>query len=789
MKYLSLCECGKNYPGDMRNCPHCGAPEWASSQAHVNPRDYGYDLETYPNCFTVRFIHIATDTRWRFEISEFVDDSVALIAFVMQLKACNARGVGYNNVGFDYPVLHRIVMGQMNDPRAIYDLAMPLIKGSKDEKFALQIWDNERLFEQLDLIMVWHYNKENPATGTEPTSLKALEIAMRMDEVEDLPFDVGTVLTRDEIEVLHTYNLKDVIATIFFYVRSLTQIKLREELSVTFGKSFMNHSNTKMGGDILIHECEKAGIEFYDYVGRTKHKRQTIRASINLAECIFPYVKFERPEFEAVRAYLASKTITETKGVLGNVDVTDWPKEFLATKEWFTTSFNIKKIKGRLISTNLHVMFGGIPVMFGTGGIHASVQSRVFESNTTHQIIDIDVASFYPNLAIQNRLHAEHLGVAFCDAYLGVYKTRKTYKKGSAENAAYKEALNANYGNSNQIHSVFLDPKFTMSITLNGQLLLCMLAEQLIKVPGLELIQLNTDGITYYCPREYIEHTRALCKWWEQLTKLELEEAQYSRMFIRDVNSYIAEYSIEEYLYNGKWYREKQLPVDKKGLESKYLPLERGGKLKRIGAYAHERMDENPGTREVPYGKDPSQLIVPKAAEAALVRGEDIRTFIMNHADNYDFMCRAKVPRSNRLVMRWPEYDAEMELNSIIRYYVSNDGGTLVKIAPPTGEIGTWKRATKVSDTLYNQVIVELSMRDIDFSDLDNVDSAGTPWDERIHTRNRSKHDKREMGISVGWRVTDCSNVKNFDRSTVNYDYYVEQAEKLVKPLLTPLSK
>lgn len=731
MKYLSLCECGKNYPGDMRNCPHCGAPEWASSQAHVNPRDYGYDIETYPNCFTMRVIHIATDTRWRFEISEFVDDSVALIAFVMQLKACNARGVGYNNVGFDYPVLHRIVMGQMNDPRAIYDLAMRLIKGSKDEKFALQVWDNERLFEQLDLIMVWHYNKENPITGTEPTSLKALEIAMRMDNVDDLPFPVGTVLNREQIEALHAYNEHDVIATIFFYVRSLTQIKLREELSVTFGKSFMNHSNTKMGGDILIHECEKAGIEFYDYIGRTKHKRQTIRASINLSECIFPYVKFERPEFEAVRAYLASKTITETKGVF----------------------------------TGLNAEVDGLKYYFGTGGIHASVESRIFVSNATHQIIDVDVASFYPNLAIQNRLHADHLGVAFCDAYEGVYKTRKTYKKGSAENAAYKEALNANYGNSNNAYSVFLDPKFTMSITLNGQLLLCMLVEQLIKVPGLEMIQANTDGVTYFCPREYIEHTRALCKWWEQLTKLELEEAQYSRMFIRDVNSYIAEYE--------------------------------SGKLKRIGAYAHERMDENPGTREVPYGKDPSQLIVPKAAEAALVRGEDIRTFIMNHADNYDFMCRAKVPRSNRLVMRWPEYDAEMELNSIIRYYVSNDGGTLVKIAPPTGEIGTWKRTTKVSDTLYNQVIAELesdiyekwcSVPSISPNECE-LDSAGIPWDERIHTKNRSKHDKREMGIAVGWRVTDCSNVKNFDRSTVNYDYYVEQAEKLVKPLLTPLSK
>lgn len=719
-KYLSLCDCGKTYPGDMNNCPHCGNPEWASSQAPVNPRDYAYDLETYPNCFTARFIHIATGNDWKFEISTRRNDLAELTQFVTQLKGCKARGVGYNNVGFDYPVLHRVITQYMVDPEEIYDLAINrLIKGSKDEKFALQVWDRDRLFEQLDLIMVWHYNKENPVTGTEPTSLKALEIAMRMDDIEDLPFDVGTVLTHDEMDELHRYNRHDVVATIYFYVRSLTQIKLREDLSKTFNKNFLNHSNTKMGGDILIHECEKAGITFFDKSAGKRVKRQTIRPSINLGECIFPYVRFERPEFEAVRALLASKTITETKGVF----------------------------KG------LNAEVDGLKYYFGTGGIHASVESRVFESNETHQIVDVDVASFYPNLAIKNRLHAEHLGVQFCDAYEGVYFTRKSYPKGSPENAAYKEALNANYGNSNNAYSVFLDPKFTMSITLNGQLLLCMLVEQMIKIPGLEMIQANTDGITYICPREYIEHTRALCKWWEELTCLELEEAQYSRMFINNVNSYIAEYE--------------------------------GGALKRIGAYAHERMDENPGTREVPYGKDPSGLVIPKAAEAALVHGTDIRTFIESHADDYDFMCRAKAPRSNKLVMRYAEYDnAEIECANIMRYYVTQHGGSLVKIAPPTGELGTWKRAAKVSDELYSQVVAEITGDRSYSADDPQLDSAGTPWDERIHTKNRSKHGKREMGICVGWRVTDCSNVANFDRSLIDYDYYVQEAEKLVKPLL-----
>ena len=194
------------------------------------------------------------------------------------------------------------------------------------------------------------------------------------------------------------------------------------------------------------------------------------------------------------------------------------------------------------------------------------------------------------------------------------------------------------------------------------------------------------------------------------------------------------------------------------------------GKIKRKGAYEYD----------IQWHQDSSALIVPKAAEAALVRGEDIRTFIENHKDDYDFMCRAKAPRSNRLVMRWPEYDnAEIDLANIVRYYVSNSGGSLVKIAPPTGELGTWKRAAKVSDATYSAVLAEINGSGGD------VDANGVPWDERIHTKNRSKHGVREMGVCVGWRVTDCSNVKNFDRSTVNYDYYVQEAEKLVKPLLT----
>lgn len=718
MSYLSLCDsaqdgCGKTFPSDLKNCPHCGQLEMFTISAHVNPRDYTYDIETYPNIFTCRFIHIATGKQWKFEISTRLNQYAEFAAFVHGLSTCGARGVGYNNVGFDYPVVHWMMHNPSCTVDQIYNYAMRIIDGmKKGDKFGFIVWDRDQLFPQVDLFKIHHFDN-----AAKMTSLKSLEFCMNMDSVEDLPFPVGQHLTPNQMDVLHDYNFHDTDATAMFYARTVDMIELREKLGEKFNQNFINMSDVKMGEQILITEMQKNGIECFEYINGRKSKKQTWRASIDLGKVIFPYVKFEHPEFERVRAYLASQTIKETKGLL----------------------------------TGLFAHVDGLKYAFGTGGLHASVDSTSIHSNETHQIVDVDVASFYPNMGIVNKLYPAHLGTQFCDAYLSVYETRKQYNKKThpMENGAFKLALNGAYGGSNNEYSPFYDPFYTMSITINGQLMLCMLVEQLIKIPNLSMIQANTDGVTFYCPHEYLEHSRAICRWWETLTCLELEEALYESMYIRDVNSYMAVYQ--------------------------------GGGVKRIGCYAYETAEERPGTREVPYNKDWSALIVPKAAEAALVYGKDIREFIMNHPIDRDFYMRAKVPRASTLVMRWPDINVEIELNNIIRYYVSNDGGSLFKKSPPTGENGSWKRKPKVSDSEYNAVIREIR----DNPHGTELDSLGIPHDTRIHTGNKSKHAERIMGISVGWKCTDCSDITNFDRSTLNYEYYIAEAEKIVKPLLT----
>ena len=655
-------------------------------------KDIDYDIETYPNIFTFLAVGRYSGTEWLFEISDRRNDLPALCEFIDQCGNQCVRGWGFNSIGFDYPVIHYIYEKRFFNITVedIYKKAMDIINGPFNDRFKHLVWESEWLFEQIDLFKVHHFDNVSKST-----SLKILEFNMGMNSIEDLPFPVGTILNDAQKDFLIKYNRHDVKATADFGRRSESAIKMRERLTIEFGMNMMNCSDVKIGEKILIHEIEKAGISTTNTINGKKVKKQTHHTSIKLVDTIFPYVRLEHPEFVRIKEYLEGQVITETKGVFNDL---------IATVD-------------------------GLEYKIGTGGLHASVDSQTVVSNETHQLIDVDVASYYPNMGIKNKLYPAHLGPEFCDAYDGVYQMRKKYPKSAPENGAYKLALNGAYGGSNNKYSPFFDTFYTMSITVNGQLLLLMLVEQMLKIPGLRMIQCNTDGITYLCPREHIEHTRAICKWWEQVTKLELEGVLYSHMFIRDVNSYIA--------------------------------VTESGKVKRIGAYAHVTAEQDISTRELPHHKNWSSRVVALAAEQALVHGKDVREFITNHINMMDFFLRTKVPRSASL-----EWGGET-VSNIVRYYISHGGKDLVKVMPPTGPVGSYKRANKLTDEYYNEVLAEV----------------GDQWDERIHTKNRSVHKERRGAVNKGYNVTLCNNIQQCAVMPINFEWYITETEKLVKPL------
>jgi len=564
------------------------------------------DTEIYPNCFLLVAQLCDTDITFTYEVSDSRNNSAELMSFLQWLQFNNGRAYGFNIVGFDGPLIHLFMrMGGKATPQTIYDKAQAIIDSQDDDKFTHTVRPSDRAFEWVDLYRINHFNNRARAT-----SLKTLEFNMRMDNIEDLPFPVGTSLSREQIDVLRHYCTHDVAATELFRTKNVNAIRLREELSLRYDRDMMNHDDVKIGSAIFEIALENAGVQLYDFGPNGRTPRQTRRSVIHLKECIPDWIKFDQPEFTRVLNWFKAQSITETKGVFTDVTAT----------------------------------VNGFTFVFGLGGIHGSVESEVIESDDEHIIIDLDVQSYYPNLSIKNRIYPEHLGEQFCDVYEQLFNARKSTKKGSSENAAYKLALNGTYGKSNDQFSVFYDPKFTMSITITGQLLLCILAEGLMTIPGLKIIQANTDGISIRVPRAnkvLVDLARAA---WQERTGLNLEEAVYKAMMIRDVNNYIAVYE--------------------------------DGSTKRKGAYEYK----------MGWHQNAGGLVVAKVAEKVLVEGAPIRQTVQQWPDIMDFMLRTKVPRSSYL--QW----GEERVQNTSRYYIAKGGKPLFKWMPPLKGKQDWRR-------------------------------------------------------------------------------------------------
>lgn len=581
--------------------------------------DYVFDIETYPNVFTLAVEHADAPLRWMFEISDWRNDSREIVAFLQFLKETDARMVGFNNLGFDYPVLHTLIRMGVSSAHTLYEKAMAII-GSQDEdgsKWMHLVKPSDQFVTQLDLFKIHHFDNKARAT-----SLKVLEFNMRSDSIEDLPFKVGTTLTREQVEVLKKYNQHDVAQTKAFYHKSLDMIHFREELTRKYARDFMNHNDTKIGKDYFVMKLEEAGVACYDYGDKGRTPRQTKRPVIHLRDAILPWIRFDQPEFNRVMDWLKAQSITETKGVF----------------------------------TDLTATINGFTFVFGLGGIHGSVESEIIESDDEHVIVDLDVTSYYPNLAITNGFHPAHLGKEFVHIYKHLFEQRKQYPKKSAESAMLKLALNGVYGDSNNQFSVFYDPLFTMSITLNGQLLLCLLAEGLMTIPGLRLIQVNTDGLTVRVPRSHKVLVDLARMAWQERTGLNLEEAIYKAMMIRDVNNYIG-------VFDPAFVK----PGD---------PT-----VKRKGAYEWK----------TGWHQNAGGLVIPKVAEKVLVEGAPIRQTVQQWPDIMDFMLRTKVPRSSYLAIEW-DGQPPQQLQNITRYYIAEGGGRLFKWMPPLKGKQEWRK-------------------------------------------------------------------------------------------------
>jgi len=482
--------------------------------------------------------------------------------------------------------------------KEIYSVAQEYFnKQKKSDKNFNPIKDSEVVIDQVDLFLIHHF--DNKARST---SLKMLEFNMRSEEIEDLPFPVGYAIKEEEIPILLKYNKKDVFETLKFYNESKEALILREELGKQFGFDCTNYNDTKIGKQLFIDRLEKENPGCcYSYGKFGRKINQTKRDKIVIKDCLFDYIDFtkNRPEFEAIHEWFKKQVIVETKGVFTDIlehnlgDVAKYA-EMKIKKEKFKTQpsdSEIEEMKKKFpmgwlevtelkametlkdeqgnsvketfiddkgkekqrvvkvpkksyhwcynIAETLNVVINGFRYDFGVGGIHGAKQGT-HRSTEKRKLRTLDVASYYPNMAISNNVYPKHLGMTFCKVYKDLYNERKKHDKKSATNKALKLALNGVYGDSNNEFSPLYDPAYTMSITIGGQLSLCMLMGALVDHCDAEIIMCNTDGFEYFVDIENIPKADKIVKRWEEITGLEMEGDTYSVMYVADVNSYIA---------------------------------------------------------------------------------------------------------------------------------------------------------------------------------------------------------------------------------------------------------
>jgi hypothetical protein len=522
-----------------------------------------YDVETLSNCFTYTAMERDTKEVVQFTIWEDINELDELLAHLNSVKGL----IGFNNLSFDYPVLHFILNSQEKwiygyptggeIASEIYNKAQEIIE---DEWSGIR--DKYIKIPQLDLFRIWHYNNK-----ARMTSLKKLQIAFRYHNVQDMPYKhYDKIETREQVQEILDYNLNDVDSTLQFYIKTIPKIELRKGLYDRYGLKCMNYPDSKIGEELTLKlYCDETG-ENYTEV----KKRRTYRDNFKFSECVPEYVDFETTEFNNLLDYLNGIEVEEIKGS-------------------FKYSFE----------------YQGFTFDLGTGGIHGCIKSGVYKETDTHMIVDVDVASLYPSLAIVGGLYPEHLGEIFLTVYEdGLLKPRLEAKKNGDKvmNTGFKLSLNSVYGKSNSEYSWLYDPLYTLKTTLAGQLALVMLSEMLMtNVDDMTMLQINTDGLTAIIPRTEKRNFYNQCVAWEKKTNLTLEYQAYKQMIIRDVNSYIAQ-SLNGY-------------------------------VKYKGAFVtYEEMIKNDE-----YHKSLSQMIVPEAIAKYFLEGKPVEQTIMECDNIYEF--------------------------------------------------------------------------------------------------------------------------------------------------------
>ncbi len=622
------------------------------------------DYETLFDCFTAVFEDYKTNKTEVFVICKLRNDLPEFIKFLEQNIQNKEWHISYNGLGFDAQVTHYILDNYQgwenidgNDVAyTIYKYAQRTIEKSNNRDFSdYPQW--KMVIGQIDLFKLHHW--DNPAKRS---SLKWIQYSMDWENILDMPIHhTSKIDTQEDLDTILEYCINDVRSTKEIFNRSTDLIRLRKELTNTYGINMFSASEPRISKEVFGYFLTR----MLNIPKRDLRNMKTYRDTIKVKDIILPYISFTSPEFNMLLDRFKS---IEIKG---------------------------DKLKG---SFKYSVNYKNVKTHFGLGGVHGAASKGVYESSDDMVIMSSDVTSFYPNLAIKNQFAPAHFPKKeFCDQYEWFFTERKKIPKSNPMNYVYKIILNSTFGLSNDEKSFFYDPELCLRITINGQLTLMMLYEQIMeRIPGAVALLQNTDGVETLIPREYIDDYMGICKEWEEKTNLNLEHDEYQKLVLADVNNYIGVNNFIDVDIT-KWREVKQS-------QPHYLFKVENDKFSFAPVKLKGRFDFH----NLQLHKNKSKLVIPKAIYQYFVNNVLPEDYLEENKNILDYCIGGKSKGDWEQVARYIKDGAftEDKLQKINRYFISNDGVKIIKVNKKDNreiqlESGRWVQ------TIFNVLKVE----------------------------------------------------------------------------------
>lgn len=570
---------------------------------------YVYDIEVFQNIFHCSVKNTETNNIYKFEISERKNQLRELVKFFKQVDKyitwgdyyttninipANVIFCGYNNLHYDNPIINYIIeyedkLMQYNIPTicsSIFNLSKTITTSSEDNIDAWKHWKYQIWFDTFDILTMLYSNKLR-------VGLKEIQVTMQYPNVQEFVCDWTKLLPLEDFDSMIDYNINDIESTSELLKRCKKDVDLRIAIEDEYGVRVLSKDGVNIGMKILTQKyLEKTGLTWQDI----KDLRSPMSV-IPLKDVILPFIKYDSPILQRVLDDMKNQIVSPGR----------------------------KGYENKFVFNNLRYSVG-------VGGIHSVNSPEIIIPRDDEMLIDIDVASLYPSMLIEYEFYPKHLGKEFLEVYKQIKDERIEAKHNGdkVKNETLKLALNGLSGNLQNEHNFCYSPFAVMQIRINGQLLLLMLAEKLTQI-GCRIVQANTDGLFVLLKKDVYSKVNSICREWEQLTKLTLEEDRFKAMYQYAINDYFA--------------------------------ITEDNKVKEKGMFI----------TAVKLGKGLTPKIIPKAIISFFKDGISVEDTIKNCTDIRDFLMSEKTGK------QWHVEYMNEEQQRTNRFYASTNGGYLWK--------------------------------------------------------------------------------------------------------------